>query len=266
MQLKSSLYFILLLSCGCQKNSKGPELSKPTEFVANQKTHPLECVERIDDRVEIIKATEQWAKEMGVIDLFQADPGFTKWFIKFQDIPGNPPYSLQQKRLIQSDPDRFISLPNPSSESILESKNRNSPVGLVVSARGYLPGEKVIIRLSAKDAYREIVFYPRPLLMKEESRGLLAKATLLSAKPGHTLYTLDVCGIEKQEKYKLISHSGEEILSHDWQGPITCTISPEVVGQVKGVANASLEFEDGTSCSMELPWGYELLEYSRGIK
>ena len=134
--------------------------SKSTEFVANQKTHSLECVERIDDRIEIINVTEQWAKEMGVIDFFQADPGFTKWFIKFHDIPGNPPYSLQQKRLIQSDPDRFFSIPNPSSESILESKNRNSPVGLMVSARGYLPGEKVSIRLSAKDAYREIVFSP----------------------------------------------------------------------------------------------------------
>ena len=267
-------YHILNYKRGLSEEMKQEEIndwvkkleSISTEFVSNQKTHSLECVERIDDRIEIINVTEQWAKEMDVIDFFQADPGFTKWFIKFHDIPGNPPYSLQQKRLIQSDPDRFISIPNPSSESILESKNRSSPIGLMVSVRGYLPGEKVIIRLSAKDAYREIVFYPRPLLMKEDNRRLLAKATLLNAEPGHTLYTLDVCGIEKQEKYKLISRSGKEILSHNWQGPITCTISPEVVGQVKGVAKTVLEFEDGTSYSMELPWGYELLEYKRGIK
>ncbi len=266
MQFKCSLYLIILLSFGCQKNSKEPESSKSTEFVANQKTHLLECVERMDNGIEIIDATEQWAKEMGLTDFIQADPGFAKWFIIFHDIPGNPPYSLQQQRLSQPDPDRFFPLPGPSSESILDSKNRNSPVGLMVSVRGYLPGEKVIIRLSAKDAYREIVFYPRPLLLKEESRGLLAKATLLCAEPGYTLYAFDICGIEEQEKYKFISYSGGEILSHNLQGPITCSITPEVVGQRKGVANTVLEFEDGTSCSMELPCGYELLEYKRGIK
>jgi hypothetical protein len=138
--------------------------------------------------------------------------------------------------------------------------------GIVVSARGYLPGEKIMIRLCAKDAYREAVFYPRPLLVKKTSGELLAQGALLCTKLGHTLYELDICGIGKQEKYTLVSHSGEEILSHDLQGPISCGLSPEVVGLLKGIAKIELLLEDGASYSMELPWGHELVDYKLGNK
>ncbi len=168
--------------------------------------------------------------------------------------------------LLQSLPDRYYPYSQLSSESILKCKNCNMAAGIVVSARGYLPGEKITIRLSAKDAYREIVFYPRPLFLKNKSGDLLAKGTLLCAKPGNTLYDLDICGIGKQEKYKLISHSGKEILSQDLQGPISCELAPEVIGLRKGIAKIELQSEDGTFYSMDLPWGYELLEYHQGNK
>ncbi len=272
MKFQYSLYLIVLLSASC--NVKHPEkvsdsLKPPelTEPVAEKEYKPPECVERLDAGVEIIALTEQLAKMMGLLDHYRTDPGFAKWCVLFHDIPGSPPYTFQQKRLSQLVPDRYYSCAGvPSSEDILESKNCNMATGLVVSARGYLPGEKIVIRLSAKDSYREAVFYPRPLLLKKKSGDPLAKATLVCAKPGHTSYDLDIYGIGKQEKYKLVSHSGEEILSQDLQGPIRCGLIPEVVGLLKGIAKIELQFEDGASHAMELPWGYELLEYKQGKK
>lgn len=271
MQFRYGLYFIALLSAGCnikhsEKVSDTLKLPEYAERVADKENKPLECVERLDAGVEVIAITEQWAKKMGLMDLYQKDPGFAKWCVLFHDIPDSPPYTFQQKRLSQSLPDRYYPCPGPSSENILGCKNRNMATGLMVSARGYLPGEKITIRLSAKDAYREAVFYPRPLLLKKKSGELLAKGTLLCAKPGHTLYDLDICGIGKQEKYKLVSYSGKEILSQDLQGPIMCGLTPEVVGLLKGIAKIEVQFEDKAFYTMELPWGYELLEYKLGNK
>ncbi len=271
MQFRYGLYLILLLSgsCNVKQTEKVSEAAKPTEHterVAEKVNNLPEYVERLDAGVEVIAITEQWASEMGLMDLYLTDPGFAKWCVLFHDIPGSPPYAFEQKRLSQSLPDRYYPCPGPSSENILECKNHNMPTGLMVSVRGYLPGEKVIIRLSAKDGYREAVFYPRPLHLKKRSGEILAKGTLLSATPGDTLYNLDICGIGKEEKYKFISHSGEEILSQDLKGPIQCGIAPEVIGLLKGVAKIELQFDDETSYSMNLPWGYELLDYTLGNK
>jgi len=271
MQLQYLLYLILLLtvSCNAKQSSESSNKSEPSKHencLTDTKSKLQECVEQSDAGIEIICVTEQWAAKMGLMDLYQMDPGFSKWCVLFHDIPGNPPYSFQQKRLLQPLPDRYYPCQGPCSEDILKFKNRNKPTGLMVSARGYLPGEKVTIRLSAKDAYREITFYPRPLFMKKKTGELLVKATLLCAEPGNTLYELDICGLGKQEKCKLVSNSEGEILSFNLQGPMECTITPEVAGQKRGFAKTALHFEDGTSYSLDLPWGYALLEYKLGNK
>jgi len=199
MQFRYGLYFIALLSASCNvkhsKQASDATKSAYVERIADKENKSPECVDRLDAGIEIIAMTEQWAENMGLLDCYQQDPGFTKWCVLFYDIPGNPPYTFERKRLIQPLPDHYYPCPSPPSEAILKFKNCNKPVGLVVSARGYLPGEKIIIRLSAKDAYREIAFYPRPLLLKKKSGDLLAKGALFSVETGQTMYSLDICGV-----------------------------------------------------------------------
>lgn len=263
MQIRYGLYSIILLSAGCNFLHSA---TVPDKLKSQEIEKPITAKEKFDAGVEIILLTEQAAKEMGLMAVYQTDPGFAKWCVFFHEIPGSPPYTFQQQRLLQPLPDRFYPCQGPSSDKVLECKNRKMPTGIVVSARGYLPGEKIKIRLSAKDTHREAVLYPLPLHLKKKSGELLAKVALLCAQPGFTLYDLDICGIGKQEKYKFVSHSGDEIISHDLQGPISCTLTPEVVGFAKGIGKMELQFEDGTSYSMELPWGDELLEYAQGNK
>jgi hypothetical protein len=260
MKFPYALYLVLLLNMNLSQ-------SLATKDHVDKESETKDDVDQNATGVEIIEVTEQWAKERGLMDLYQTDPGFVKWCILFHDIPGNPPYSFQQKRLSQPLPDRYYSCQaGLSSDAILESKNCNMPTCLMVSARGYLPGEKLTIRLSTKDAFREITFYPRPLLLKKETGEFLAQATLLCMQPGSTLYELDICGIGKQEKFKLTSHSGKEIISYNWQGPTTCSITPEVIGQMTGSANVTIHFENGAQYNVELPWGCELLKYKLGSK
>lgn len=263
-------FCLILLSLSCHAKDSIESSSKPEQGhkkqLADVKSDPQENVEQINDGVEIVKVTEQWAEKMGLMDLYRTDPGFDKWCILFHEIPGTPPYSFQQKRLLQQLPDRYYNIKGPTSENVIECKNRDTPTGMMVSARGYLPGEKITIRLSGKDAYKEITFFPRPLFMKNEAGKILAKAALLCAKPGQTLYELNICGVDKQRKYKFLSYSGGETLSHNLQGPIESTIMPEVIGQVRGIAKIVLDFENGTRYSMKLPWGIELLDYTLGNK
>ena len=271
MQFKYSLFFILLLNVGCNVKDppKSSNESKPLageESSKQEKSKLLECVEQIDAGIEIVSLTEELAKRMGLTDYYQTDSGFAKWLVLFHDIPGNAPYVFEQKRVSQPVSARYYPCAGPSSEDVLKSKSCNIPTGLVVSARGYLPGEKITIRLSGKDAHKEVTFYPRPLLLKKETGELLARAMLICGRPGGTLYELDVCGVGKQEKYKLISYSGKERLSHDVQGPMHGSILPEVIGEVGGCASMILQIKDGASYGMELPWGRELLEYRQGKK
>lgn len=81
----------------------------------------------------------------------------------------------------------------------------------------------------------------------------MAKAVLLCAQPGGTLYDIEISGVEKEEKYTLISHSEGETLSHEVQGPMKCGVTPEVIGLQKGIANFEVRLEDGTSYVMKLP-------------
>ena len=272
MQFQYVLYLILLLSVGCDAKEppKSSNESKPLareEHPKQEKSKLPECVERADAGIEVISLTEEWAKKLEIMSYYQTDPGFTKWLLLFHDIPDGAPYAFEQKRVSQPVYDRYYPCPGGApSESVVECKKHNVPTGVVVGSRGYLLGEKITIRLSGKDAHREVVFYPRPLFLKKGTGEVLVRASLLSEEPGGTLYEFDVCGVGKEEKYKLISYSGKERLSHDAQGPMRGSILPGVVGKVGGYSSLTVQVKGGASYSMELPWGRELLEYREGKK
>ena len=88
------------------------------------------------------------ATQLGLLDMYLADLEFDKWLIVFHDIPESLSYSIEEKRLLQEEPDSYHPHPKaPSSSSISACKKFHRPAGLVLSVRGYLPGEKVAIRL-----------------------------------------------------------------------------------------------------------------------
>ena len=212
MRLPYAIYFIILLSgvgCNVKRSEKTADTLKPsipiaeetdkasdrlkppqdTDLVLDKENKSVECVQQFDTGVEIIAMTEEWAKEMGLIDHYRTDPGFEKWCVLFHDIPGSPPYAFQQKRISQPLPDRYYPCPGPSSENILESKNYMA-TGLVLSARGYLPGEKLTIRLIWKRRIqRSYLLSASPAFEKGIGRSFRKSRSTLRRSRSRALYS-----------------------------------------------------------------------------
>ncbi len=243
---------------------------------ASQKNEPAQLkieedlndyIEKIDPNIEFLPLTPQLMANLGIENAAQIDAGFSKWLILFNEIPGEPPYQLQEKRILQFKRDTFRPLKGvPESSEIAQAKKLNEPIRIGFSSRGYLPGEKVVLRLSSKDKtiFKEITICPRPLVLKKASGEILAKAFLSSHSPELTMYTVDVLGVKKEEEYKIISCSGKEKLQKVVKGPISMGITPNVVGDKGGFGELKLCLEDNSSYKLRLPWGSRLTEYSKG--
>ncbi|MBX9744503.1 MAG: hypothetical protein K2X08_04760, partial [Chlamydiales bacterium] len=224
-------------------------------------------VERIDPTIEFILLTPQVAKDYHIEEWLEKDIGFSKWIVIFNEIPGKPPHSLQEKRVFRLNPERFHPLPFPELADMLALKKQGTTFWFIVSARGYLPGEKVIWRLVSEHSkeFKEIAFYPRPLVLKKKSGEILAKASLLFSL-AVTTYRLDISGIQEEEVFKFLSASKHEKIRQVLKGPILMDISPDVIGSKGGIGEVTFSLEDGSSHKVELPWGSELFKYSRGEK
>jgi len=111
----------------------------PAKALSQQKFSPSECIEKRDVSIDCILLTRQVATQLGLLDTYLVNVEFDKWLILFHDIPENPPYLFEQKRLLQKEPDRYFPPEGaPSSEVILACKNVHGPAVLIVSSRGYL--------------------------------------------------------------------------------------------------------------------------------
>jgi hypothetical protein len=80
----------------------------PAKTLPQQKFSPSECIEKRDVSIDCILLTRQTATELGLLDAYLKNVEFDKWLILFHDIPEDPPYSFEQKRLLQKDPDRYF--------------------------------------------------------------------------------------------------------------------------------------------------------------
>src|SRR5690349_14096544 len=128
MKFRYGLYIFLTLNMGCNaKQSQG--ISNKAKTLGNEgqtdKNKAQESDNHDDAGIEIFMVTEQWAESKGLIHVYKEDLGFTKWFIRFHEIPDNPPYSFQCRRLVQRIPDQFYPHSGPSSENILMAKSHN---------------------------------------------------------------------------------------------------------------------------------------------
>lgn len=229
----------------------------------------MECndyVERIDPTIQFVPLTPQLAKEYHIEEWLEKDIGFSKWIVVFNEIPGEAPHSLQEKRIFRLNPEHFYPLQLPVAD-MLALKKQGTTTWFIVSARGYLPGEKVIWRLISERSkeFKEIAFYPRPLVLKKKSGEILAKASLLFSL-AVTTYRLDISGIQEEEVFKFLSASKHERIRQVLKGPILMDVTPDVIGSRGGIGELTLSLEDGSSHKVELPWGSELFKYSKGEK
>lgn len=198
--------------------------------------------------------------------LADAYPGFDRWMLIFDEVAGEPPYTLVVKRLAQKDPAAWFE----QSISLEQSQGLNlseMPICACIGAWGFLPGEQLTWRLLSKDKaiYREITACPRPLILKKLSGELLLEAKLDRTSP--TQYTVNITNSDPEEEFDFISQSVNELVELPSKGSFQIVLYPEVIGVDGDVNKIELRYKkSGESYKIELPWGTELLKYLRGEK
>lgn len=264
MKTRTLIYLAAVMSALCLEAQNTSQKIAPLQ--AENLSHPLDdYLIRKDPSIGCEPMTEALQKKFNC-ELF--DPGFSKWLITFHEIPGEPPYIMEQKRTTQRDGNTFETAELFTPRDILKAKIFKMPYQFFISARGYLPGEEMTFRLSSKDkkVFREITLCPRPLILRKKSGEILAKAKLGPAPYVMTSYQIDISGIKEGEKFQFISTSAHEKMETSVTGPIYINHLPAVLGLRGGTCKIELKLEDGSSHTLFLPWGNEMAQYHSGKK
>ncbi len=197
-----------------------------------------------------------------LIDEF--DPGFQKWILNIG--------SLQPSESLVYDIERKFSLIEPSEQkaksgTTLEAKQ--GVVTIVLSGRGFIPGEKITFLFKKDRAfdYEKFHFSPRPIVVPDSAGRVLAKVELMSVEPV-TQYNLE-CSFNRENRLiRIQSFSGNERVSQllFQDEPMTIVCIPDVINQKGGIATCQLTYQDGQVYTLEFPWGQELVPYLLGDK
>ncbi len=257
--------------CGAQEDDYLQNLKKLSleADASRPKEDPNGVLIAKDPTVGFLPLTKELLKEPCLSEWVHFDPGFEKWVLVFHDIPGEAPFSFQIKRAAYFKPEKFVIDERAiQSEEVALMQKNGGAVRVVLSARGFLPGEPITCRLATKDpkVYREISLCPRPLIVKKASGELLLKATLQKHPYEHTSYNIEIVGVKENEYFKFCSKSDSETMRKVLKGPIFMNYAPGVLGRKGGVAKLEISFEDGTSYKIDFPWGIELFSYKNGKK
>ena len=139
---------------------------------------------------------------------------------------------------------------------------------LIISSRGFLPGEKVILSLETEEGnlLRKISFIPHPLIFEMKDGTSKIKGELICISP--TRYEFFFEGIPSNETLKMLSFSSGEFLDYDFcykQGSCLAYM-PGVIGQEGGLSRLTIKKTNGDRFILNLPWGKELLRHLDGDK
>lgn len=210
------------------------------------------------------------------IDKF--DIGYRKWFVIFENLKNSDWESCGIKRLYSSNPDEFVPISSflkniedfsKELKSIKTKKGKNAALPynnfmLLVSEKGYLPGEKVSIRAksSTSEEYDTLSFYPRPLVLFDENGKEIAGAELININPA--MYNIYIVFNPENRLVLFKSKSGPENINQMlYQNePITMTTIPDVINMKGGICSFSLTYQNGHTYTFSLPWGDELISYN----
>lgn len=213
------------------------------------------------------------------------DVGFRKWIVVFENFNAENLDSCEMQRSFSFHPEElgsFVSIRNYLKADVLFSNNApliKTKSGasiafpehsfiLVLSAKGFLPGEKITLRAKTMTSsdYEMISFCPRPITVTDTHGKELIFAQLQALNP--TSYEMNIAYDPKNPLIRFCSHSEKERLSNFFfqQEPIVMGYSPDVHGKEGGFSLVRLTYQNGDTYELEFPWGNELNPYMLGSK
>ncbi len=198
------------------------------------------------------------------------DEGYEKWVIVFENIPVSDLQTCEMRRLMPKntvEEREFVSVSNfvhsvHTKEGVVSPFSKGA-AGIVISSKGFLPGEEVMIRVrqGTTNDYDYISFYPCPIVLRRTDGEVLCTAELASFDPA--LYKLNMTYDPSNKLVKTCSivQGSQNSGSLAQEGPIEAfwnASAPDVPG---GTSVLELTYENGEVYGMELPWGENLAAF-----
>lgn len=210
----------------------------------------------VEPTVSHLTLAEGIEKDPALKSYENADPGYPKTVI-FVD-------GLQSKMKVKCKAKRFNATKfQDCGDFDIQEKGA---ILLVVSGRGYLPGEKVAYRfMKGPTLLAETFLIPNPAVSMSAKKSFQINAELVPSLG----YTITLIGPEKGEEFTMESESGTEKMSvpMKYPGPGAIMYMPDVIGMHGGIAKLTyIRKENKDKATINLRWGDELKKYYKRVQ
>ncbi len=195
--------------------------------------------------------------------LLEEDPKSNKILFRLVNFPKEEQMVLEVKRMASLTPTTYETLKTFTvhEEGVIETGDHKQQPALVVTSRGFLPGERATFRFRTLDntLSKEVSLYPKPMIARDKNGQTALRAELVSIVP--TVYQIELLNMKEDEAYLFVSQSGGQIVksnAHFHTGtPINYT--PENDGRLKGgTSRVEIRKKSGDVIVVSFPWGSEL--------
>lgn len=198
----------------------------------------------------------------GVRKALKIDPHFQKNYLYFSNFPTQQKLAIVIKRPLTE-------IPNSGFQFEMDENGHvfGEPF-IVISSRGFLPGERVTLNFYTEDKklLYEDSFIPNPIVVRDSKGKKRLVAELMMVKPA--FYKLELFGVRNNEKLTLKSISGNEknITPINYRKTDGIAVSPDTVTEKGGVGQYNISNGKGEPIEFILPWGAEFAKYLLGEK
>ncbi|NGX42797.1 MAG: hypothetical protein K940chlam7_01085 [Chlamydiae bacterium] len=200
--------------------------------------------------------------------LDEFDPGHYKSLVKMYNVPQEQELVIKMKRKVL-DITNYMERARFSREQVFVNGDAigENVAMFTVSSRGFLPGEKceiIVESQSGKSRSEPIVLTPLPVISKSKNSEASISAELALLYP--TTYSISFEGFDPDEKLKITTISYDEKGSGElvFSKKNGFLFTPGVIGKEGGISKITIYRQNGEQISQYLPWGKDLIPYSKG--
>jgi len=232
--------------------------------LATQLSYGLECSDSVS--IERLPYHEFKAEHVRY-ETDKAEYGQYHTVFQFHNLPREGEYEFQIKRSLKGS-GKYETCMSASVEDLYKISDmlqEEFPI-IVISGRGFLPGESVDILLKVDgENHEEIVSYiPNPILQMSETDEAQVSAELKNADIGTYLIRFE--NFIEGETLRFESISGREKISDriPYSDGMMIQHMPGVAGGKGGKCQIIITREDGERITISLPWGMQLIPFLEG--
>lgn len=205
------------------------------------------------------------SKEYGILDNF--DSGCHKTIMRVHDYPYGKEFVMRWKRpLFKKKRDVVRRLTLSQLFDNAEKMEQKTPM-MVLSSRGFLPGEVITFSLMTPDGYvksEKVELTPHPLVVTDRNYQATVTAELSSLIP--TVYKVRFDNFEMNERVKFTGVSedtqvGEWLTLQDGYSIVWVPAVPTLKG---GTAVLSVERLNGEELLLPVIWGDAMIPHLKG--